>query len=103
MITGLRLPTPISVSKEALQDQRSAIFATLQGKPVIVVYCKRNRAGAMWLRVDEKGDAGVWTSLSPVSIDEYLEALRAQEVTFAQDKDLVRWVGHVTNQSGRAN
>lgn len=93
---GISLPTPLSVSQEALQDAASAIVATVEGTAAIVVYCRKNRAGAMWLH-------GVWSSLSPVTVDEYLQALEAQRVAFAPGESLKRWVTHVTDRTGATN
>jgi hypothetical protein len=101
MVDLVTVPTPATVSRETLDDQRSAITGTVQGWPCIVVYCKRNRAGAMWLRV---GCApGLWSSFSPVTIDEYMEAIAAQGVKFAPGDELNRWVAHVTDRPGEAN
>lgn len=104
VVHELKMIAPATVSREALQDQRSAIAVRLHGFAIaIVVYCQRNQAGAMWLSIDDKPDVGVWSSVSPVSIDEYLQSLAAQGVAFQPGPDLERWVAHVTGQTTRSN
>lgn len=103
MIQSVKMTPPAAPTLAALQDSKSVIAAKLLGMSVIVVYCKTNQAGALWIPIPEKAGIGVWTSMSPVSIDEYLQALQAQEVTFDQGEDFERWVAYVTGQTTRTN
>jgi hypothetical protein len=103
MIHELKMIPPAAPSFEAMKDGQSAIFAQQFGRTVIVVYCKRNQAGATWLPIPESPGVGLWTSMSPVSIDEYLQALKVQDVTFPSSPDLERWVAHVTGRTSRTN
>ena len=101
MNAQLKMPGPATVSLQTLQDDQAVIAGKLQGCPVVVIYCRFNQAGALWLPIRDKPGLGVWSSTSPVSIQEFLGGLEAQGIKIERGQAFNNWFSHVAGSPNR--